>query len=228
LEAHKITKGFHNQLFAYDGTDKSRNGITESILKINSSVIQSIAKYHLFFCLDESGSMSGSPWNDLMAAVNAFIQKRIELCQNSGYPIEDLVTVVNYSGNGRVVLTNEIITSNPQRKINFNSGGTNFAEGLKTVIQCLNGANLAGYTPCLLFMSDGGCSNGEAEMKLIRNQNPNMKIFVIGFSSGCDRGKMNNMAQCGGGQFFFGADGSQLKSEFETISIKISGGVLAL
>jgi len=57
---------------------------------------------------------------------------------------------------------------------------------------------------------------------------PALKVFVVGFGSGCDRVKMQRMATCGGGDFFFGADGTELKGMFQKISVNISGGVLAL
>jgi len=77
-------------------------------------------------------------------------------------------------------------------------------------------------------MSDGGCSNGDIEMEAIIQQTPNIQVFVIGFGSGCDRPRMTRLAEKGKGHFYFGADGTQLKGEFEKVSIKISGGVMAL
>jgi len=162
-----------------------------------------------------------------MAAVSAFIDKRIEMCNANNCLPEDLVTVVNYADAGRIVVQDKLITSKPQASINFKSGGTNFAAGLNTILPCIRGTNNT-FTPCLIFMSDGGCGGGENEMANIKAQSPNVKVFVVGFGSGCDRNKLGNLAKVGGGLFFFGADGSQLKSEFEVISTKLSGGVMAL
>jgi len=230
LKAHNNTKLYHKELTNYDGSVESREKITDFLMKLNQAAVsQAVAKYHLFFCLDESGSMSGSPWDELINAVDAFIQKRIEMCDSNGCPVEDLVTVVNYGSSARVVFQNKAIQKvRPRSHIDYAGGGTDFACGLKTVGQCLSSSNLTGYTPCLLFMSDGGSSNGEAEMSDLHQKFPAMKVFVIGFSSGCDRHKMTNMATLGGGQFFFGADGTQLKGEFEAISVSISGGAMAL
>lgn len=228
LQAHTSTIQFHDKLIKYNGTPQSIDEITDSILKINQAALsQAVSKYHLFFCLDESGSMGGQPWSDLMVAVAAFVNKRIEMCNANNTLPEDLVTVVNYDNTARIVVQNRPITSNPQASIPFRGGGTNFAAGLAAVLPCIS-ATGAGFTPCLIFMSDGGCNNGEAEMKNIKDKCPNAKVFVVGFGSGCDRNKLSGLASLGGGTFFFGADGTQLKSEFEVISAKLSGGVMAL
>jgi len=227
-KAHIATTKFHEKLISYDGSPQSINDITNSILEINQAALSSaVAKYHLVFCLDESGSMTGQPWKDLMAAVSAFIDKRIELCNANHCPTEDLVTVVNHATTARIVFREQKITSKPQTSIDFRSGGNDFAVAFNTALPVILGTR-AGFTPCLIFMSDGGCGNGEAEMEKIRAQCPTLQVFVVGFGSGCARDKLSNLAKIGGGAFFFGADGLQLKTEFEVISTKLSGGVMAL
>jgi len=66
-------------------------------------------------------------------------------------------------------------------------------------------------------MSDGGCGNGEAEMQQLPTLFKTLKTFTIGFSAGCDRKKLENMAKLANGEFHFGTDGAQLKNAFETI-----------
>jgi len=233
LVAHKLTKDFHNELMSYDGTAASRDKITDRIMQLNqAAVAQAISKYHLFFCLDESGSMSGTPWQQLIVAVNAFLTKRVDMCNANGSPVDDSVTVVNYSSTARVVLQNQPLHPKLSAQIPYTGGSTNFKAGLDTVHGAIQKVNLSGFIPCLIFMSDG-CSdsaavNGEAEMAKLFAAYPALKVFVVGFGSGCDRAKLTKLAQLGGGSFTFGADGTQLKSEFETISVKLSGGVMAL
>jgi hypothetical protein len=227
-KAHEATTKFHEKLISYDGSPQSITDITNSILEINQAALSSaVAKYHLVFCLDESRSMSGQPWQDLMAAVSAFIDKRIELCNANHCPATDLVTVVNHASTARIVFQERPITSKPQTSIDFRSGGNNFSVAFNTTLPCILSTK-ADFTPCLIFMSDGGCGNGEKEMEKIRAQCPTLQVFVVGFGSGCDRNKLSNLAKLGGGAFFFGADGLQLKTEFEVISTKLSGGVMAL
>jgi hypothetical protein len=80
-------------------------------------------------------------------------------------------------------------------------------------------------------MSDGGCSgscDGTKEMEELHKIYPELLVFVVGFGSGCDRNTLNNLANKAGGQFFFGVDGAQLKSEFQKVSVEISGGEMAI
>lgn len=231
LKAHNLTKQFYSNLLSFDNTPGMRDEIISLLMKLNEgSVTSAGAKYHLYFCLDESGSMAGSPWRDLLNAVEAFINKRIECCNANGCPVEDVVTVVNYASSARVVFSSQAISPSLVQNITFMSGGTDFAAGLYTIKTCIEQTTpqSSGYVPCLIFMSDGGCSNGDKEMVAIAKAWPNIKVFVIGFSSGCDRPRMTALAEQGKGQFFFGADGTQLKGEFERVSVKISGGEMVL
>jgi len=235
MDAHRETAKFHDLLVNYDGTPQSKDQIMDALMKLNEACLsKAVSKYHLFFCLDESGSMSGQPWKDLILAVTAFITKRIEMCEaNSCVPL-DLVTIVNYGSAGRVIFQDEKISNLKQvdlySRIPFADTGTNFAAGLKEVMKCIGQTKFSEYTPCLIFMSDGGCGNGEKEMEEIQTlYGPNkLQVFVVGFSSGCDRSKMTKLATLGGGQFFFGSDGAELKAQFQDISVKISGGEMAL
>jgi len=78
-------------------------------------------------------------------------------------------------------------------------------------------------------MSDGGCSNGEAEIQLIAKQFPNIQIYVIGFGTGCNTAKMQNMANITGkGKYLFGSDGVNLVSAFETISTELTTTTFSL
>jgi len=151
------------------------------------------------------------------------------MCADNCAPIKDLVTVVTYGSKGRVVFRGTPLASTLHlEKINFVGGGTDFSAGLTTVETELKNTALNGLVPVLLFMSDGGCDNGEAEMTRIHANYPALKLFVVGFGSACDTEKLQGLATQGGGQLFFGADGNELRGEFEAISIKISGGQMAL
>jgi len=229
-KAYQHTLKFYEDLLKYDNTPKSRDIIVDHIMDLNKDFIQSLSsKYHLYFCLDQSGSMSGSPWNDLLKAVGAFINKRIELCNSSGNKCEDLVTVVNYDDTATVIMQAQPISPQIPQNISYRGGGTDFAVGLKSILQCLKKNKSNAYVSCLLFMSDGGSSSGDPQMQEIKAEFPQIKIYVIGFSSGCDQTRMNQLATCGQGQFCNGGtDGVELKGAFETISINISGGVLQL
>jgi len=206
LAAHKSTKVFYKKLLDFDETFEKRDDIINTLMDLNKGSITSAGlKYHLFFCLDESGSMAGQPWTDLLNAVKAFINKRIECCNSNGCPVEDQVTVVNYATTARGVITGQPISPNLVNSIGFNGGGTNFAAGLNQIKAVItqSAPQNSGFIPCLIFMSDGECSKGDSEMEELIRRIPNIQVFVIGFGSGCYRPRMARLAEKGKGQFFF-------------------------
>eukprot|EP01090_Pellita_catalonica_P006220 TRINITY_DN1641_c0_g1_i1.p1 TRINITY_DN1641_c0_g1~~TRINITY_DN1641_c0_g1_i1.p1 ORF type:complete len:175 (+),score=39.34 TRINITY_DN1641_c0_g1_i1:244-768(+) len=173
--------------------------------------------------------MKGSPWSDLMRATEACIEKRISYSQGSQSTesSKDKVTIVNYSSTAEVMCSDVLITDQPHKKIVFRGGGTNFGAGLSLVRKQMK--KMKGkYVPVLLFMSDGGCANGEVEIKQIAEEIKDVQIFVIGFGNNCCQSKMQNMAAISGGQYHFGVDGVNLVSVFETISEELSTTTFAL
>eukprot|EP01126_Amoeba_proteus_P066083 TRINITY_DN9500_c0_g1_i1.p1 TRINITY_DN9500_c0_g1~~TRINITY_DN9500_c0_g1_i1.p1 ORF type:complete len:300 (-),score=61.90 TRINITY_DN9500_c0_g1_i1:91-990(-) len=220
---HKVTIQFQALLKGYNKSDSQRKEIIDYLLKLNaSSIIPTLENYHLYFCLDDSGSMSGQPWNDLIRAVAAFCSKRIAMVSSKGGTPQDLVTIINHNHMAEIMCKNQPITSNPERHSRFRSGGNDFSRVLCVADQEISNCAFNTYLPVLLFMSDGGCGNGEREIEMLAKKFPSLKVFTIGFGSGCDNRKLQNMANLTGGTFAFGNDGPSLVSTFETISVKLS------
>lgn len=121
------------------------------------------------------------------------------------------------------------INNNPAQFIKFRSGGTDFDAGLSLAYPELQNTP-AGETPVLLFMTDGGCHNGENWIKKIQTDlaPKGIQIYIIGFGAGCSVKKLENMALLSGGKFVHGKNGINLKSEFETISISLSTKTMSL
>jgi len=119
----------------------------------------------MFLALDDSGSMSGQACQDLMAAVQQFIMKRLEYYQQAGTPCGDLITILNYSCSTQVSVNAQSLTSTVANSVPFRGGGTDFSVAMnkthELLRKCGTERNLA-----LMFMSDGGCSNGEKEIQL--------------------------------------------------------------
>ena len=239
IEKADVVKDLHNKTNSYlsllkdfKGLPEQKKNIMAAIIDLNAAGMVSAKStliYHLYFCLDDSGSMKGSPWNDLIAAVQGFISKRIELCRGAGCEPTDLVTIVNYSSTATVSARNVPILDSPEKSVVFRSGGTSFKVGLDTVRLEIEKIQ-SGYTPILIFMSDGGSSDGEHEIQLLsRDFGANgLQIFVVGFGGGCVEDKLKKMATISGGQYFFGKNGVELKSSFESISSKLSTTTLTM
>jgi len=231
-DMHNKTKAFLSLFKGFKGLPAQRSRIVEMIMELNAANMVSTKSaliYHLYFCVDDSTSMRGSPWNDLMEAVIAFISKRIELCKEAGCEPVDKVTIVNYSSSACVSARAVPILQSPEKTVQFRGGGTSFKVGLDTVRLEIEKIE-PGLTPVLIFMSDGDSRDGELEIQLLsRDFGANgLQIFVVGFGSGCKTEKLNTMARISGGQYLFGKNGVELKSSFETISTKLSTKTMTL
>eukprot|EP01088_Endostelium_zonatum_P000651 TRINITY_DN108_c0_g1_i1.p1 TRINITY_DN108_c0_g1~~TRINITY_DN108_c0_g1_i1.p1 ORF type:complete len:2468 (-),score=279.40 TRINITY_DN108_c0_g1_i1:30-7379(-) len=222
---HNTTMEYHKALLDCDNSPKAKQDIRQKLLALNQNgSIVAGTKLHLYYCLDDSGSMRGAPWDELIRAVEASINKRISMYQHEGKTPNDLVTIVNYSDVAVVKCRKEKITNNPQDRTQFCIGrGTDFAAGLTATYNEMKN-NEDEYLPVLLFMSDGGSSNGEKEIVQISREfkDKNVQIYVIGFGRGCNSNKMQNMANISGGKYFYGNDGEGLTSAFETISVELT------
>jgi hypothetical protein len=127
-------------------------------------------KYHIVFVLDESGSMNGSKWNDLVEAVRGFFNVRL-LC-GAG----DVVTIITFDTTARNVfgpepMPIEACSEQLSNRLIMHGGGTAFGPALseahKVLIRAQTQSRYEEHKSVLIFMSDGESSdNGESEMKV--------------------------------------------------------------
>eukprot|EP01127_Copromyxa_protea_P008978 TRINITY_DN2080_c0_g1_i4.p1 TRINITY_DN2080_c0_g1~~TRINITY_DN2080_c0_g1_i4.p1 ORF type:complete len:7466 (-),score=1064.85 TRINITY_DN2080_c0_g1_i4:44-22441(-) len=175
---------------------------------------QSSAFYHFVFVLDESGSMSGTPWKELESAYRVFLQKRTADQAGSG----DYVSIVQFSSRARCTLSCKPITRAPSN-LNFASGGTSFLPALAEANNCIRSGQ---GIPVLIFMSDGGSGEGASQcskaVQDLKSQHPSLQVHMIGFGSGADTGQLQKMATAGGGKFHFASIGADLVQAFSSIA----------
>jgi len=175
--------------------------------------------YHIYFVLDDSGSMEYA-WSSLMDAVGAFISRRIEMCEKAGSSSKDVVTIINYSCSAQVMCENAPLEESVVERTHYRGGGTDFKVGLDLTYDQMAKASDT-HTPVLLFMSDGGCGSGNQEIQIIaRDFSP--EVYVFGFSKHCSATKLETMARIAGGQYFEGTTAVELKARFEEVSTKVS------
>ena len=174
--------------------------------------------YHIVLVLDDSSSMRGNPWNQLVFAVKAFLAARV------GGGGRDLCSIIVYNHVARIVWEATPVGTvsagfPPTTQLN---GGTDFAAGLRAAYEVLqrSQATLSHLTPLLLFMSDGGSNNGEAEMSAIGGQIPGLEVYTVGFG-GCDTNKMRDLASRGGGTYLASTNGIQLQEAFMTVASRM-------
>ena len=179
--------------------------------------------YHVVFVLDESGSMSGAPWRDLVAAVNSFLHVRLDA------GAQDVISIVPFSHCVRIACQMQPLAdvcAQLSSLLKFQSGGTMFSPALAQAHKVIaQGLQLqAEYSPLLLFMSDGGAPDGEHEMGALHATffASGLQTQVVGFGAGADEAKLMRMAGLGGGKFSLALDGLELKQCFEQAAASLS------
>ncbi|KAA0145569.1 hypothetical protein FNF31_08020 [Cafeteria roenbergensis] len=169
---------------------------------------------HLVFVLDESGSMSGSPWAALMAAYKSFLDVRGAANQGRS---EDKVSVVLFNSDARTP-AKCVPIAEVDKSFSMRGHGTNFGPALDAAKAALD-ATPAGYSPLLLFMSDGCGSGGEAQMASIytTHARQGLQVHSIAFGS-ADQGKLRLLAETGHGTFHVAPDPTSLQATFTRIA----------
>lgn len=144
---------------------------------------------HFFFALDESGSMRGRRWQQLLDSFNDFITART--ASPSIAASKDRVTVCFHADSGRLATCSDgspfdglpLAQLQPGCLINdFRGGGTNFDAGLRFLTPYLRSA-AAEYVPVLLFMTDGADQHhlrklACARMEALKQELPELRLYV--------------------------------------------------
>jgi len=172
--------------------------------------------YHFVFVLDESGSMSGEPWADLVRAYLNFKSKRLSDQVGS----RDYVSVIQFNDSARSIVTSCSIASAPS-SLYIGGGGTTFSPALRLASSVIQ-AHRIPSVPILIFMSDGGDGGGDAvaTTQSIANQckHLNLQVHTIAFGASASEKLLQNMANVAGGQFHKAIDGVSLVQTFSKIA----------
>jgi uncharacterized protein YegL len=176
-----------------------------------------VVRFHFVFCLDQSGSMSGSPWAALLHAYQTFINKRRN-DQGMGDVVSTITFDTYYRNHGLLVPIHAVNT-----QLNFQGGGTNFDQALEGAAEAFSRTPVD-CIPFLLFVSDGqGLGNPIPTIQSFRQRYRGFKCDTIGLGSLVDVATMTGMANAGGGRYY--------QSDVENISHvfgEIAAGCAAL
>ena len=111
-----------------------------------------VPKIHLILLLDDSGSMQGTPWNQLIEAVKSTF---IMILNNSTLKNTIKVTVFNHASDTKNCFTQRIVDLSLVDQIIFRGGGTNFeyalTAGYNAILESQNQFDIF----LVAFMSDG-------------------------------------------------------------------------
>jgi hypothetical protein len=112
--------------------------------------------YHFIFCFDQSGSMIGEPWMQLLQAFEAFIDARLRVSS------WDIVSVIKFDHNSCVEVEAKPITSIKGMQFSCRGGGTHFGPPIIEA-EALALKHMITGSPVLIFMSDGDGGSGIQE-----------------------------------------------------------------
>ena len=177
-----------------------------------------VSAFHFVLCLDDSGSMFGKPWEELKAAVNSFINKRLALNPNA----PDRVSIAIHNAQTRIVANFISLQDYKSDLLKFEGGENDFALALMNASVLIEKNLQKNMTPVLVFMSDGIWNNGDEEMKKLNEKfsiQNGLKVYTIGFGK-INFDKLKMLAEIGKGEYIEAIDGVQLKNSFLEISSK--------
>jgi len=174
-------------------------------------------KFHSIFVLDNSGSMSGQPWQDLLCACNEFSLNR--LGDGGG---GDLVSFISFDNKSRIHCEAQPLPESLHVEIPFSGGGTYFEEGLRAANEVLSRNNFEHFKAVLIFFSDGRPRNVEEALRLARSVRVNyakydLRAFVVGFGH-VNVSVLQRMAAELGGEYRQVLDANALRTEFQRIA----------
>eukprot|EP00245_Coleochaete_scutata_P003079 TRINITY_DN14392_c0_g2_i1.p1 TRINITY_DN14392_c0_g2~~TRINITY_DN14392_c0_g2_i1.p1 ORF type:complete len:1182 (-),score=229.20 TRINITY_DN14392_c0_g2_i1:1048-4593(-) len=178
-------------------------------------------KVHSVLVLDESYSME-MVWGQLEAAVKEYQDIRC------GINKDDRITIIQYSGQARVVVDNCPIKDKPDLQP-MNGGLTDYTSALQKAYEVLKiiASHQREHTPTLLFMSDGspspGC-DGKASMRTIWQEFKynGIEICTIGLGTNSEtKQALEELALCGMGQCYILREGTELKDRFSHVASEV-------
>jgi uncharacterized protein YegL len=214
----KMQKAFETQYKA----KTEETGKTFTVIQLFNQKEEETKHFHFVLVLDESGSMSGTPWAELSAAYQGFLNRR-----DNDQGANDFFTVVQFSTTARPTCKRQPLAQTP-RTLAFGGGGTNYYAGLNEADKEIAN-DKSTSTVVMIFMSDGGDTNKQqdpiATMRQIKQKyaNHNFKCHTVGFGNDVKAGTsaaqlLTNLASAGGGEMHYALTGLELLSVFGKIA----------
>ncbi|KAE8984028.1 hypothetical protein PF011_g20941 [Phytophthora fragariae] len=173
-------------------------------------------KFHNIFVLDNSGSMSGRPWKNLLCACNEFGINRL---QDGGEG--DLVSYITFSNCSIIHCEGEPLEEALKMKLPYYGGGTSFEVGLRAANEVLSRNDHKHFKAVVIFFSDGHPRDINLALAIAQRMRSmyvkyDFKAFVVGFGH-VNLPVLQRMAVEMGGEYRHVLDASELQKEFQRI-----------
>ncbi|QDT06668.1 von Willebrand factor type A domain protein [Rubripirellula lacrimiformis] len=157
------------------------------------------------------------PWDDLVAAVNAFLNVLDNTSQ------EEQVSVASYSSNSTLDTWLEKDFQVVRDTVDdlYVGGNTAIGKGMESGITALLASAARPYaSKTMVVMTDGMHNSGIDPETVTTNLvgQYNLTIHTVTFGSGADQAKMKRVANKGGGKHYHASSGAELVAIFEEIA----------
>ncbi len=165
----------------------------------------------------DNGPAPTTPWQDLVAAVNAFLDVLDSTSQ------EEQVSVASYSTSASLdcwLEKNHTIVRDTVDDLNT-GGWTAIGEGMEEGIEALLADAARPYAAkTMVVMTDGIHNRGTAPAAVARSlmNSYNLTIHTVTFGEGADQDAMEEVAEIGGGKHYYAANAAELVAIFEEIA----------
>eukprot|EP00735_Rhodelphis_limneticus_P003155 TRINITY_DN1444_c0_g1::TRINITY_DN1444_c0_g1_i2::g.27153::m.27153 TRINITY_DN1444_c0_g1::TRINITY_DN1444_c0_g1_i2::g.27153 ORF type:complete len:882 (+),score=100.96,sp/Q6B9X6/VWKA_DICDI/34.33/1e-12,VWA_2/PF13519.1/1.5e+04,VWA_2/PF13519.1/1.5e-06,VWA_2/PF13519.1/1.7e+03,VWA_2/PF13519.1/1.7e-08,VWA_2/PF13519.1/1.1e-21,VWA/PF00092.23/1.1e-05,VWA/PF00092.23/0.14,VWA/PF00092.23/2.8e-16,VWA_3/PF13768.1/0.029,VWA_3/PF13768.1/0.11,VWA_3/PF13768.1/0.0011,vWA-TerF-like/PF10138.4/4.4,vWA-TerF-like/PF10138.4/ len=171
-------------------------------------------RFHFVFVLDESGSMGGQKWNELIRAYQQFLARR-----RGDQGGNDIVSVITFNSSARLQVNAQSIHTAPANFI-MAGGGTSYVPALQMAQSQINTHARSAASPILVFMSDGETSDGAQAVEITRQLgSANVLVHTIGFQTDSSaRQILSNMATVAGGKYHDAVTGNELVGVFAEVA----------
>ncbi|MEM1228747.1 MAG: vWA domain-containing protein [Planctomycetota bacterium] len=165
----------------------------------------------------ELGPGPNTPWEDLVIAVNAFL----DVLEQT--PQKEQVSIASYSSDGRLEnwLTRDF--NEVRSVVNYIStgGATGIGRGMNEGFSAFTHTNARPFaSKTMVVMTDGNHNSGTNPDSVATSlmSSYNMNIQTVTFGGGANQNAMRDVASIGQGKHYHADSGSQLVSAFEEIA----------
>ena len=175
---------------------------------------------HFVFCLDVSGSMSGTGLNELTEAMNYILDRDTASKDMIQFSDSDKITIITFDSNVKDIYDTKYGNDTDSVKTFISTleanGGTNIYDSSIAALRILSEENSDEYTTTVILMTDGYSNTGRYRdlEKYYNSKQLNIPIYSITFGSSSDS-QLEDLARLTNGKVFDGKSG--LKQAFTEV-----------
>lgn len=219
VDANTFNKewGIDTTKYLNDMKYPSKSVITKAI----NLYIEALRKpTHVVFCLDVSGSMSGSGLRELKEAMFYILDQELASVDNLQFSDKDKISIVSFNDDVEAVFETRFGSDTEQviRDVSYLTagGGTNIYSPTIKALKILNETDDEEYTKTVILMTDGASNSGsyyDVENYYL-SHNEDTPIYSITFGSSSES-QLMELAELSNGKVFDGKNG--LKKAFAEV-----------